>query len=247
MEKDHRDCDICYSLIILPVKLKCQHLFCLTCIQKLISDGNHKCPLDRKEFDYENDIIFEESVMEKNYKENNEEFIEKAKNLLNLNMMNSKMKEIQILYGNTHELINTSSNNRNRWICYVKINKNQGKITDALNKLQAEEKLCKILGIKKFNSEEQKSKSTDLILSDSDMIKSVTFCLHPTFNPPSVKVTDEPFQINRIGWGVFEIEIKIEFHKKFKLENLKLNHFLSFNENDSFITKTIYLDSENIN
>jgi transcription initiation factor IIF auxiliary subunit len=39
-----------------------------------------------------------------------------------------------------------------------------------------------------------------------DWIEKVVVDLHPTFNPPKVTLTKEPFEVNRIGWGTFQIE-----------------------------------------
>lgn len=249
MERDHQECAVCYSLIVEPVRIKCQHVYCLICIEKLILDGNLKCPLDRKEFDYENDLTYDDSVLEKNFKENTEEFTEKANKILNSRKEKSKMKEVQILYGNLHELINSSTSNTNKWTCYVKINNKQGRIKNVLNKLKSEEKLIKILGRENEKKEEIIDKYTqnkEFKLKDSDLIKCVTFNLHPTFNPPSIKVNVAPFQITRIGWGIFNIELKIEFHNYLKLETLRLSHFLSFSNNDTYNMRTIYVDMDKI-
>ena len=42
-------------------------------------------------------------------------------------------------------------------------------------------------------------------------IKSVTYHLHPTFKPSKIKVSEAPFLLSRIGWGLFDIEMDIEF------------------------------------
>jgi len=40
-------------------------------------------------------------------------------------------------------------------------------------------------------------------------IEHVTFHLHPTFAPASVRVAERPFQITRVGWGTFDIGIEV--------------------------------------
>lgn len=42
-------------------------------------------------------------------------------------------------------------------------------------------------------------------------VKSVTYHLHPTFNPNVIKIDQAPFLIARVGWGYFEIHLVIEF------------------------------------
>ena len=61
-------------------------------------------------------------------------------------------------------------------------------------------------------------------------IESVEYGLHPTFSPSDVKVTDTsnqkmPFFLTRIGWGVFEIRIKVTFRDG---RTLRLTHMLKF-------------------
>lgn len=57
--------------------------------------------------------------------------------------------------------------------------------------------------------------------SEPNIIKNVTFHLHPTFNPPSVLVDtkspssssshSEEFALTRTGWGTFEVTCEVEF------------------------------------
>lgn len=61
-------------------------------------------------------------------------------------------------------------------------------------------------------------------------IESITYHLHPTFNPPKIKVSKYPFILSRIGWGYFEVHIEIEFKKWTKLPKMELDHMLSFEE-----------------
>ena len=248
MERDHIECPVCYSLIIEPIKIKCGHIFCLTCIEKLILDANVKCPLDRIEYNFEKDLIYDDSVMQINFRENSEEFREKANRILEKLKEKSKIKEVQILYGNTHDSVNSLTNNKHKWTCYVKVADMGGKINAVLDNFKREEKLRSILEIKEEEiiTRNEKIPSTSKLLSPNKnlegIIKSVTFKLHPTFNPPSVKVCEPPFQVYRLGWGVFDIEITIEFFCNLNIENIKLNHFLSFSDEDSFKIKTIYLE-----
>jgi NAD-dependent SIR2 family protein deacetylase len=46
--------------------------------------------------------------------------------------------------------------------------------------------------------------------SDEKRISSVTFRLHNTFNPNVVKIERGPFEIERQGWGSFDVNITVE-------------------------------------
>ena len=73
-----------------------------------------------------------------------------------------------------------------------------------------------------------------------EFIKSVTYHLDPSFKPSVFKVTEAPFNLSRVGWGYFEIEIEVEFQEKFQLPIKKLSHMLSF-ENEGH-TQNITLE-----
>mmetsp|Transcript_29405 Transcript_29405/g.40627 ORF Transcript_29405/g.40627 Transcript_29405/m.40627 type:complete len:553 (+) Transcript_29405:96-1754(+) len=68
-----------------------------------------------------------------------------------------------------------------------------------------------------FNIAKPKDQETykwELIVKPVDdahlpLIRSVVFDLHPTFCPSSVEVTQPPFSLSRVGWGVFEIGITV--------------------------------------
>lgn len=51
-------------------------------------------------------------------------------------------------------------------------------------------------------------------------IASVTFGLHPTFQPSLVKVEQAPFRINRTGWGTFQVQVRIVFVDGSRIETV---------------------------
>jgi hypothetical protein len=57
-----------------------------------------------------------------------------------------------------------------------------------------------------------------------EIIKSVTYDLHETFYPKEVSVSSYPFICRRIGWGYFDVQIKIEFQPWTKIKTKKLTH-----------------------
>lgn len=44
---DDFSCPVCFGLAWVPVRLQCQHLFCIRCTVKLQREGKHCCPLCR--------------------------------------------------------------------------------------------------------------------------------------------------------------------------------------------------------
>jgi NAD-dependent SIR2 family protein deacetylase len=74
--------------------------------------------------------------------------------------------------------------------------------------------------------------------ADDDNLESyidfVKFKLHPTFSPPTVKVNQAPFTLQRIGWGTFSIKVFIYWKPQFNAPTLKHDHHLSFSEPDTF-------------
>ncbi len=64
----------------------------------------------------------------------------------------------------------------------------------------------------------------------SKFIKSVTYHLHPTFNPNKIKVEQAPFLLSRIGWGYFEVTMDVEFTKITGLGTRTLTHELGFDD-----------------
>jgi len=79
-------------------------------------------------------------------------------------------------------------------------------------------------------------------LNDHNIIKRVTFRLHPTFIPTRVIVDNPPFQLRRIGWGVFNIGIIIEFHNNLDLPKLELDHLLCLSRDLKKDVKYILID-----
>ena len=51
----------------------------------------------------------------------------------------------------------------------------------------------------------------DNIDMTSKYIKSVTYYLHPTFRPNTIKIEEAPFLLSIVGWGYFDVEMKVEF------------------------------------
>ncbi|CAF0820232.1 unnamed protein product [Rotaria sordida] len=64
-------------------------------------------------------------------------------------------------------------------------------------------------------------------------IKQITINLHPTFTPSQIILNKPPFQLTRIGRGVFTISLSIEFHSKWNKSDLVTSWLLSFSNTDN--------------
>ncbi|KAH8723654.1 hypothetical protein GQ44DRAFT_740883 [Phaeosphaeriaceae sp. PMI808] len=52
--------------------------------------------------------------------------------------------------------------------------------------------------------------------SRPDLIQKVRIYLHPTFRPPQVVLSTPPYEVNRLGWGIFTLEAKIVLKEPYK-------------------------------
>lgn len=66
------------------------------------------------------------------------------------------------------------------------------------------------------------------------IIKSVIVKLHPTFTPSQITLSHSPFEMTRLGWGVFLINLEIHFKIETNLKPLKVQHCLSFEGDGDF-------------
>ena len=65
-------------------------------------------------------------------------------------------------------------------------------------------------------------------VSPSKFIEKLEVFLHPSFTPSHIVLTKEPFEITRLGWGMFNINGKIHFKSHLRLTPLVFNHMLCF-------------------
>ena len=56
----------------------------------------------------------------------------------------------------------------------------------------------------------------------------IQFKLHSSFHNPLITISNSPFKVSRIGWGIFEIPIKIFWKKFLNCPPTELTHTLSF-------------------
>jgi len=65
-------------------------------------------------------------------------------------------------------------------------------------------------------------------------IEKIEFILHPTFIPSRIVVKRPPFELQRTGWGTFEVGVKIHFIPSLNMDPVEESHVLSFNRRDTF-------------
>ena len=74
-------------------------------------------------------------------------------------------------------------------------------------------------------------------------VEKIKFKLHPSFSPSKIIIKKYPFSVERKGWGIFNIPIKIYWKYNF-IEPTKLDHFLSFDGEGEQKLFTITVDKE---
>eukprot|EP01012_Entosiphon_sulcatum_P035464 TRINITY_DN45010_c0_g1_i1.p1 TRINITY_DN45010_c0_g1~~TRINITY_DN45010_c0_g1_i1.p1 ORF type:complete len:489 (+),score=71.52 TRINITY_DN45010_c0_g1_i1:21-1487(+) len=62
----------------------------------------------------------------------------------------------------------------------------------------------------------------------SGLVDHVEFQLHPTFRPNKVTVTEEPYELQRLGWGTFEIGVVVHWRDTVSRAPSRFVHALSF-------------------
>jgi len=74
------------------------------------------------------------------------------------------------------------------------------------------------------------------------LIQKVEVQLHPTFRPSKLTLGKAPFEVQRAGWGIFSIEIKVFFKPQLKIPPIETSHLLNFTRNDTFKVHKVKAD-----
>ena len=107
-------------------------------------------------------------------------------------------------------------------------------------------------GVEQLTKQQEKHQYTwtafvDFGLSRQEVekiVQSVTFKLHPTFKNPVRTVLKSPYTLTTNGWGMFDLPIIINWKPQLKLEPLKLNHYISFDDNGASSTYSLKIKSD---
>jgi hypothetical protein len=244
------ECSICFTIIVEPVRIKCSHLFCLECLERLITnDDVIKCPMDRLCFDYEHDIKYDDSVLLKNFRNYPNECKQKIEKVLHSRTAKMSLREFRVAYGNLHEYLPEEGGNKHKWTAYATVLKADDKKKTILDDFKYKSNLFALANFEAEQKilEESESLYNDMAVDATTVIKKVTFKLHPTFSPNNVYVQQSPYEIVRYGWGAFNITIAIEFYEHLGIPEMELDHFLNFDQDKSENYKQIYVDVDKLN
>jgi hypothetical protein len=249
MQGEMIECSICFTIIVEPIRIKCSHLFCLECLERLITNNDDiKCPMDRMSFDYEQDIKYDEAVLLKNFMNFPNECKHKIETILHCRTAKRSMREFRVAYGNLHEYLPQEGNNRHKWTAYATVLKADDKKKSILDNFKYNSNLFALANLEAEQKilEESESLYNDMVLDPQAIIKKVTFKLHPTFNPSNVYVQQAPYEIVRYGWGAFNITLQIEFQESLDMPDIELDHFLNFDEDKCENYKQIYVNVDKL-
>jgi transcription initiation factor IIF auxiliary subunit len=250
MHEEMIECSICFAIIVEPIRISCSHIFCLDCIERLLTNNDEiRCPMDRKEFDYRTDLKYDESVFLHNYKYFPTDCKNVIDNVISHRETKKNLKEYRLEYGNHHEYIPSESNNNHKWVAYVGLKDCDKTKKDILDGFKYRSNLFWITNSfdEKLKALEENNRNIENMEIETNMIiKKVTYKLHPTFNPSCVFVQEGPFEITRYGWGAFNITLNIEFHDSLNIPSMELDHFLNFEKPSCENYKQIFINVENL-
>jgi len=240
------DCPVCMILMVEPISVKCRHVICLTCTEKIAIEEQPKCPLCRVEFDFTKDLSFSSELYRNSLINHAKDFMKIAEKILDERFKNKGNIECFVSYGNQHKILqDQSGDNKHEWTAFVKLKNGNNILKRSIDKLKSKANLA-IYFEKYQNVEFNEQDKRISLLNESKLINQVTFFLHPTFNPSKIVISKPPFEIRRIGWGTFNIPIKIEFNEKLGIEPLELDFDLSFSRSINEQYRTLYIDIDKI-
>jgi len=76
------------------------------------------------------------------------------------------------------------------------------------------------------------------------VVEHVDFDLHPTFDPPTIRVSKPPYSISRLGWGTFEVRIRITWKCELGLSPSIFTHLLRFSHPETSKIVSLYQDKD---
>ncbi|CAD8148902.1 unnamed protein product [Paramecium octaurelia] len=221
ISKDEYTCSICLGVFVDPCKLKCNHVFCHSCLLDLIDFNNikYKCPMCRVEFvNKENPLSIDEelqNIVKENFPNQYQQRLEELKNIQSL--LPNELK-IEVNYGNYYKFEDDEDDGlQHQWTAHVSL--------------------------------DYTKKSDKIALKDLDLnslIKNVTFQLDETFFPDVITVRQPPYLLTRWGWDVFTIPIKIKFKKEHKIEPIEFEHHLVFEGDGVEKRQIVKIDISNL-
>ncbi|KAL4509285.1 hypothetical protein ABPG72_018216 [Tetrahymena utriculariae] len=195
-------CSICLGLYYNPVTTKCNHTYCKMCIEELIEyESQALCPLCRKEIKNFANLIVDKQKEQYLAQQFPKEFAKRLEEAKRQEQIKANQIFLVLEYGNNHEF-----------------EQNQQQSQSNPNKTNSHRWCCFV----KLNVSQGK---------ESDYIDRVEFKLHETFKQPLVTSNKAPFQVSCLGWGTFQIPIKIYWKKWLQIQQpTDLNWNLQFDK-----------------
>eukprot|EP00347_Sterkiella_histriomuscorum_P016628 403352460 len=202
-----------------PCTLPCNHVFCIQCINQLVQQKT-QCPMCRFDFPIDYNPQVDLKLQAKILSQNEIKFKERLEELKTQGLLEGNQIRIKFIYGNDHKPVQNP--------------KKVGQDNYNANEWTTFVRLVPNQGLNSNDSIKR-------------YIQKVRFGLHPTFGVTEIDVKSAPFQMTRIGWGVFNIPIEIFFRRDTgKKETIKLDHYLSFQGQGSSRIFTIAFDKEKL-
>lgn len=208
-------CPICLNLLLNPITTPCKHAFCMHCFEEM------------------SDLTANEGTkcpMCRN--EISNEFVFKVDKDLEEKVIASFPKEYQIRTKLLAEQIALNGSMVKLKILYgnLHVKLENAKPSRTNPQIKNEHKWTAFV---KVHKEDVKN-----------FIRKVEFGLHPTFGTTSIVVKTAPFQMGKVGWGTFEVPMKVYFHRDLKLPVLELKHDLSFEGNGKTSATVVKIPKE---
>lgn len=208
-------CAICLQIIVEPIETACNHIFCFYCIEE----------------------------MKESFTENSQFKCPLCREILNKNTnyeidkdLDNKIKEsFPKEYSEKYKVLEI---NKKLNSCYLKIkilfgNKHKlvEKPTDSHSNPNSQN-----------NHEWTAFVKLEKNIEENKLIEKVEFRLHHTFRNNLIEKKYPPYSFTCVGWGVFEIPIKIYWKDFLKMEPTEITHFLCFDQDIKMDCKIIKID-----
>jgi len=213
------ECAVCLDVLCEPLQLPCSHSFCRACLQ---CTTHPRCPLCRAQhpegFNAATAPVHErlEEQLLRRYPEAYAQRIAEA--------AEAAMKMFTIRVGNRHELVanpkmtrNGKHLNKHKWCAFVELQSDRA----------------------------WKDYSTNFFVEKVLFKLAPCYTVWPAHDKRSVRVgknpevRSAPFEVTRIGWGYFDIDVVITWKSWLQMEPLEVNHLLSFDGEGDHSNHTI--------
>ncbi|EAS03606.2 YEATS family protein (macronuclear) [Tetrahymena thermophila SB210] len=195
-------CSICLGLFYNPVTTKCSHTYCKMCLEELVEyEQKVVCPLCRKEIKNIANLVVDKQKEQYLAQQFPTEFAKRLEEAKRQEQLKANSVFLIIEYGNSHEYEQNPLQSQS----------NPSK--------QNQHRWCCFVKLSNLEGKE------------SDYIERVEFKLHETFKQPLVITNKAPFQVSRLGWGTFQIPIKIYWKNWLQIQQpTELNWNLQFSQ-----------------